>query len=70
MRERRTVRFEYADGQELVFYKNELGGVTCVKHNPESDLIFVEDDMVTQLTWNNFSDAIYDVLHYLKGKQS
>lgn len=70
MRERRTVQFEYADGELLIFHKHKSGKVTCAKHGPERILLFVEPDNVTQLEWDNFSDAIYDVLRYLKGKQS
>ena len=70
MKERRTVQFEYADGELLVFHKDKSGRVTCAKHGPEVMLLFVEPDNVTRLQWDNFSDAIYDVLRYLKGKQS
>ena len=72
MRERRTLRFNYTDGQELHFRKDHEDKVRCIKHDPQSDMqiLFVESDMATQLTWDNFSDAIYDVLRYLKGKQS
>ena len=71
MRQKRTVRFTYTDGQELHFWKDHEDKVRCIKHDPQSDeqILFVESDMVTQLTWDNFSDAIYDVLGYLKGKQ-
>jgi hypothetical protein len=69
MRERRTVQFEYADGELLAFHKDKSGKVTCVKLGPEVILLFVEPGSVNQLEWDNFSDAIYDVLRYLKGRQ-
>jgi hypothetical protein len=71
LRQKSTVQFNYTDGQELHFWKDHEDKVRCIKHDPQSDkqILFVESDMVTQLTWDNFSDAIYDVLGYLKGKQ-
>lgn len=68
MKERRTVKFEYADGELLIFHKDKSGKVACTKHGPERILLFVESDNTTQLEWDNFSNAIFDVLRYLKGK--